>query len=75
MPSQIQSCVKAFCLSSLVVILSGCGTTRVVYVTAGDPVRLADPVKARVWVKDSAGNVVRSNNKVTIPEGWYALPK
>ena len=42
---------------------------------SGQPVRLAESVKARVWVLDSAGNRVKSKNKITIPEGWYALPK
>ena len=53
----------------------GCGTSRVIYVPHGEPVRLAESVKARVWVKDSTGKIVRSNNKIIIPEGWYALPK
>ena len=33
------------------VSLLGCGT-RVIYVRSGDPVRLAEPVQARVWVAD-----------------------
>jgi hypothetical protein len=41
----------------------------------GEPVRLAEDVKARVWVVDSSGTSVRSQNKVKIPAGWYALPK
>lgn len=72
MRNRIQSFANVFVLAFL---MTGCGTTRVVYVPAGEPVRLADSVKARVWVKDSSGNVVRSNNKIVIPEGWYALPK
>lgn len=46
-----------------------------IYVPHGEPVRLAESVKARVWVNDSTGKIVRSNNKIIIPEGWYALPK
>lgn len=56
-------------------LLSGCGATRVVYVPHGEPLRLAEDVKAHVWVKDSTGKIIRSANKVTIPEGYYALPK
>jgi len=37
-------------------------------------VRLAEPMKARVWVLDSKGEVVKSQNRITIPAGWYALP-
>jgi len=44
-------------------------------VPSGQPVRLAESIKARVWVLDSSGQKVRSQNKITIPEGWYALPK
>lgn len=53
---------------------SGCAT-RVILVPSGEPVRLAEDVKARVWVVDQNGNSVMSQNKVVIPSGWYALPK
>jgi hypothetical protein len=49
--------------------------SRVVYVAHGEPVRLAESVKAKVWVVDSTGKTVRSNNRIIIHEGWYALPK
>lgn len=55
--------------------LIGCTTSRVIYVPHGEPVRLAETVKAKVWVVDSTGKTVRSNNRITLPEGWYALPK
>jgi hypothetical protein len=42
-------------------------------VPSGDPVRLAEPVKATVWVKTKDGGWVKSDNKVTLAEGWYAL--
>jgi hypothetical protein len=41
----------------------------------GTPVQLGEPVAARIWVKDKAtGKKVLSDNRVIIPEGWYALP-
>ena len=46
-----------------------------VYVKNGTPVRLAEPVKAKVWIVDGSGKEVKSVNKIIIPEGWYALPK
>jgi hypothetical protein len=52
----------------------GCAT-RVILVPNGDPVRLAEPVRAKVWVPDASGNVIQSQNRVTIPAGWYALPR
>jgi hypothetical protein len=47
----------------------------VVMVPHGEPVRLAESVKARVWVKGADGVSVRSSNRIKLPEGWYALPK
>jgi len=55
-------------------LLSGCAS-RVVYVKSGDPVRIAEPVKAHVWVPDASGKMIRSQNRIVIPEGWYALPR
>ena len=52
----------------------GCAT-RVILVPNGDPVRLAEPVRAKVWVPDASGQIVQSQNRVTIPAGWYALPR
>jgi hypothetical protein len=49
--------------------------SRVIYVPHGEPVRLAQSVKAKVWVVDAEGKTVRSQNRITLPEGWYALPK
>jgi len=54
--------------------MSGCAS-RVIYVPHGEPVRLAESVKSKVWVKDASGKVVRSQNRITLSEGWYALPK
>jgi hypothetical protein len=44
-------------------------------VPSGQPVRLAESVKAHVWAKDSEGKIVKSRNRIIIHEGWYALPK
>lgn len=49
--------------------------SRVIYVPHGEPVRLAESIKAKVWVIDANGKTVRSNNRIIIHEGWYALPK
>ena len=49
--------------------------SRVIYVPHGEPVRLAEDVKAKIWVVDASGKTVRSKNRITIHEGWYALPK
>ena len=54
--------------------LAGCiGTKRqVILIELGEPVQLAEPVKARVFVKRD-GNLIRSDGKVTIPAGWWAI--
>jgi len=52
--------------------LGGCAT-KTIYVPAGKAVQLRQQVKnVRVWVWDKEGN--RVAGKMTLPEGWYALP-
>ena len=63
-------------LSSLV-LLSGCGSTRVVFIdTQADLVRLGPDVEGRVYVL-TGGEWILSKKKVKLPEGWYAggLPR
>ena len=62
------------CALGLTLMSASC-SSRVIYVPSGQPLRLAEPVKVRVWTLDSSGQAVMSKNKVLIPEGWYALPK
>jgi hypothetical protein len=47
----------------------------VILVPTGEPVMLAESVKAKVFVTGADGKQVKSRNRVTIPAGWYALPK
>ena len=51
----------------------GCAT-KVILVPEGQPVQLAESVKAKVYVFDSKGNLTPSSNKVVLPAGWYVLP-
>ena len=55
-------------------IFPGCQMTRVVLVPHGDPVMLAKPIKASVYGFDSDKKLVGPSN-VTLPAGWYVLPK
>jgi hypothetical protein len=48
--------------------------TRVVLVPSGDPVMLAQPVKASVYAFDKDKKLV-GPSKVVLPAGWYVLPK
>ena len=60
----------------LLSMLQGLGCqTRVILVPDGQPVMLAEPVKARIYAFDSSGKLVPSSNKVVLPAGWYALPR
>lgn len=52
--------------------LSGCALrTKVVYIQNREPVRLAEDVKAHVWVPDASGKLVKSSNPITLQEGSY----
>ena len=55
-------------------IFLGCQMTRVVLVPSGDPVMLAKPVKASVYGFDKDKKLVGPST-VTLPAGWYVLPK
>ena len=52
----------------------GCQMTKVVLVPSGDPVMLAKPTRASVYGFDSNKKLV-GPSKVTLPAGWYVLPK
>ena len=59
----------------LLSMLQGLGCqTRVILVPDGQPVMLAEPVRAKVYAFDSTGKLVPSSNRVILPAGWYALP-
>jgi hypothetical protein len=60
-------------LTALLICL-GCQQTKVVLVPSGDPVMLAQPVKASVYGFDSDKKLV-GPSKVVLPAGWYVLPK
>ena len=60
----------------LLSMLQGLGCqTRVILVHDGQPVMLAEPVKARIYAFDATGKLVPSSNRVILPAGWYALPR
>ena len=60
-------------LLPILLLTSGAGCVRTIYVPHGTPVRLRETVhNAKVWVKDADGVPVAG--KMDIPNGWYALP-
>lgn len=55
-------------------ILLLCGCTRTILVPPGTAVRLRASIRnARVWILDAQGAPVAG--KVTLPAGWFCLPK
>lgn len=71
--SQTRRRTLALSLALLLAFVGGCGTTRTIYVPAGEPVRLRETVRAaRVWVADARGEWVEG--VMDLPEGWYCLP-
>ena len=52
---------------------SGCGGTRVVTVPTTEPVQLAEPVKAYVYVQTKDGTRVRGSTRSQLYEGEWVL--
>lgn len=63
--------LKIALLTALILTLPACGT-RTVLPRAGDPVRLRQDVKVKIWVFDKNGEMIES--ETVAPEGWYLLP-
>lgn len=60
-------------LGLLSLCVSGCVNPRIVLVPPGEVIKVGPDVKGKVYVNTDDGWQL-SQNKVTIPEGWYALP-
>jgi hypothetical protein len=52
---------------------SGCASRVILVHPSRDVLVTAEPVRARVYVHDASGALVRSQNKVVIPAGWTVL--
>lgn len=63
--------VLLFFAALVVGLLTSC--VRAVLVPENSPVRLREPVRARVYVLDR-GRWTESANRVELPEGWYLVP-
>lgn len=66
----------------LLLMLTGCavlaiafasGCTRTVLVSEDSPIRIGPDTTARVYTKTADGWQL-SDNRVTVPEGWYCVP-
>ena len=73
LPRRIPQSLAALLLICASALLTGCGSTRTVYVPDGDPVQLRQPLKrVKVWAWDK--DKKRVPGEMDLPEGWYALP-
>jgi len=63
--------VAIACVAPALAFAPGC--VRAVLVPETSPVRLAEPVKARVWILEN-GTWTRSANSVELKEGLYVVP-
>jgi len=60
-------------LLPILLLTSGAGCVRTIYVPHGTPVRLRETIRnAKVWVKDADGQTVAG--RMDLPEGWFCLP-
>lgn len=59
------------CAALVLACASGC--TRAVLVPEAAPIRIGPETRARIYTRDGAEWVL-SDNRVTIPEGWYCVP-
>jgi len=60
-------------LIGLTLFNGGCGT-RVLRVSSRQPVMLAEDVDAYIYVKDSSGTFVKSDNRVMLQAGSVVTP-
>jgi hypothetical protein len=51
----------------------GCGSSRTVFVPEDSPMRIGPGSTMRVYHRVN-GEWTLSNNRITVPEGWYLVP-
>ena len=54
-------------------LLSGCGGAQVITIPTTEPLQLAEPIKAYVYVQTNDGKRIKSNNRVQLYEGEWVL--
>lgn len=52
---------------------SACGSSRTVFINAGDVVRIGPDVVGRVYTLGADGVWTLSGDEVQLPEGWYCV--
>jgi hypothetical protein len=67
----LRSCALLSTILFAASIVTGCGTTRAVFISDGDLIRIGPNVKGRVYVLQG-GQWVLTKKPTLLPEGWYA---
>jgi hypothetical protein len=65
-----------FAIMALLIVLAlafATGCARTVLVSEGSPVRIGPEMTGRIYTKTADGWQL-SDNRVTVPEGWYCVP-
>jgi hypothetical protein len=65
-----------FAIMVLLIVLAlafATGCARTVLVSEGSPVRIGPEMTGRIYTKTADGWQL-SDNRVTVPEGWYCVP-
>lgn len=57
----------------LLAIASNAGCSRTVLVPESSPIRIGPDCRTKVYALQE-GEWILSENKVTVPEGWYCVP-
>ncbi len=70
---QIRLSLVCLTMLSTLLLSPGCGATRVVMTSPHDDIRLAEPVKAKIFVKDKTGTWIKSSNRVKLQEGDFVI--
>lgn len=56
-------------------LLIGCVPTKTYLLPAGEPVRLAEPIRVKVWADlDGDGVMELTGNKIEFQPGWWLVP-
>jgi hypothetical protein len=60
--------------SAVLALGSASGCSRAVLIPEGSPTRIGPDARSKVYYLDVSGEWKLSDNRVTLPEGWYLVP-
>jgi hypothetical protein len=72
-PQRLKMRIPILIAASVCWTLSGCGGVKVVAIPTTEPLQLAEPVKAYVYVETKDGQRVKSSTRAQLFEGEWVL--